>query len=231
MRGKRAVQFVANPGLLLDPLALALVVIGSLVVAAIRAGRADLRRAFAALRPMIAADPVADGVHALRAVRRIDRAAGIRSIAAADRVGASGPFIARAAAAIAEAPDADSYREDAEQQLDDRARRHRGAIEFWAGVADAAPALGLAGTVLGLIAMFARMDAPETMGPGMALALLTTLYGAVFANAVALPIARRLERLSEDELAWQRRAVAQLAAIAAREALDQHPVTRFRLTA
>jgi chemotaxis protein MotA len=52
--------------------------------------------------------------------------------------------------------------------------------------------------------MFAVMDDPSRIGPGMALALLTTLYGIVLSSAIAGPIAARLERLSEAELAWQR---------------------------
>jgi chemotaxis protein MotA len=59
------------------------------------------------------------------------------------------------------------------------------------------------GTVLGLIGMFASMGSPAQMGPAMALALLTTLYGLFLGNIVFGPLADRLERLSEAELAWQ----------------------------
>jgi chemotaxis protein MotA len=87
----------------------------------------------------------------------------------------------------------------------------------WLSVADAAPALGMAGTIIGLVGMFAAMDDPAKLGPSMALALLTTLYGVVIANIVAAPVAARLADLSERELAWQQEAVTRMLAIARRE--------------
>ncbi len=58
---------------------------------------------------------------------------------------------------------------------------------------ETAPAMGLVGTVVGLVAMLARLDRPEDIGPAMAVALLTTLYGVVLAHALLLPLARRAE--------------------------------------
>ena len=105
----------------------------------------------------------------------------------------------------------------ATQALADRAQRHGAAHRVWLSVADAAPALGMAGTILGLIGMFAAMDDPAALGPSMALALLTTFYGVVIANIIAAPIAARLADLSDRELAWQREAVDRMLVIARRE--------------
>ena len=57
---------------------------------------------------------------------------------------------------------------------------------------DAAPAFGMIGTLVGLVQMLANMDDPSAIGPAMAIALLTTLYGAVVANLICLPIADKL---------------------------------------
>lgn len=65
--------------------------------------------------------------------------------------------------------------------------------------ADVAPAMGLIGTLIGLVQMLGVLDTPSKIGPGMALALLTTLYGAVLAHLVLLPIAARLDRAAEDD--------------------------------
>src|SRR3546814_11602576 len=92
----------------------------------------------------------------------------------------------------------------AEQALADRAGRHGAAIKSWLAIADAAPALGMAGTIIGLIRMFAAMDDPSAIGGAMANALLPTLYGVVLANMIAGPIAERLPLLSEIGLAWLR---------------------------
>jgi chemotaxis protein MotA len=65
--------------------------------------------------------------------------------------------------------------------------------------ADVAPAMGLIGTLVGLVQMLGVLDTPSKIGPGMALALLTTLYGAVMAHLVLLPLAARLDRAAEDD--------------------------------
>ena len=63
----------------------------------------------------------------------------------------------------------------------------------------AAVQLGLIGTLLGLVQMLGNLSDPASIGPSMALALLTTFYGAVLANMVFLPLASKLERNSEAE--------------------------------
>jgi chemotaxis protein MotA len=62
-----------------------------------------------------------------------------------------------------------------------------------------APAFGMIGTLIGLVQMLASMDDPSMIGPSMAVALLTTLYGALIANLVCLPIADKLEFRSNQE--------------------------------
>jgi chemotaxis protein MotA len=64
---------------------------------------------------------------------------------------------------------------------------------------DAAPAFGMIGTLIGLVQMLASMDDPASIGPAMAVALLTTLYGAVIANFICLPLAEKLSLRSEQE--------------------------------
>lgn len=65
--------------------------------------------------------------------------------------------------------------------------------ELLARAADVAPALGLIGTLIGLVDMLGKLDDPSALGPGMAVALLTTLYGAVLAHMVLLPLAARVQ--------------------------------------
>lgn len=68
-------------------------------------------------------------------------------------------------------------------------------------IGDSAPAFGMIGTLVGLVQMLSTMDDPKTIGPAMAIALLTTLYGALIANLVALPIADKLEtKAAQDRL-------------------------------
>ncbi len=77
-------------------------------------------------------------------------------------------------------------------------RQATGVLMF-KSIAEAAPAMGMIGTLIGLVQMLANMDDPKSIGPAMAVALLTTLYGAVIANAIALPIAAKLKAISANE--------------------------------
>ena len=78
----------------------------------------------------------------------------------------------------------------------DRAAR---AVQVFETMGNYAPALGLIGTVIGLIQMLGALDNPATVGPAMATALITTFYGAIGANLVFLPIAGKLKNRSEEE--------------------------------
>ena len=77
--------------------------------------------------------------------------------------------------------------------------RHERGQAVFKGIGDSAPAMGMIGTLIGLVQMMSNMSDPSAIGPAMAVALLTTLYGAVIASAVALPIADKLAHRSAEE--------------------------------
>lgn len=77
--------------------------------------------------------------------------------------------------------------------------RHSTGASIFSSLADVAPAMGMIGTLIGLVAMLANMDDPKAIGPAMAIALLTTLYGAVIANAICSPIADKLKLRAGEE--------------------------------
>lgn len=77
--------------------------------------------------------------------------------------------------------------------------RHRWGAKVFSAMGDVAPAMGMIGTLVGLVQMLANMSDPASIGPAMAVALLTTLYGAVLANMVCIPIADKLTlRMTEE---------------------------------
>lgn len=197
-----------------DPLSLLIVLGGTILAAAARSSREEMARAFAALGPLVRADPELDRRAAMLAVGKIEALAEVRSIACADRVHSAERFLRRAARRLAEAAATEDFTRWGKEELARRARRHAGAIAVWRAAADAAPAMGMIGTVIGLIQMFAAMDDAARIGPAMALALLTTLYGVIVSSALAGPIAARLERLSEEEIAWQALALERLERLA-----------------
>lgn len=77
--------------------------------------------------------------------------------------------------------------------------RHLSGQQIFKAVADVAPAMGMIGTLIGLVQMLSNMSDPKSIGPAMAVAMLTTLYGAVIANLVAFPTAHKLELRSKEE--------------------------------
>lgn len=78
-------------------------------------------------------------------------------------------------------------------------QRHQKSTSVIRKMAEFAPAMGLIGTLIGLVQMLGNLQDPGTIGPSMAVALLTTFYGAVLANMVFLPLASKLERNSSEE--------------------------------
>jgi chemotaxis protein MotA len=77
--------------------------------------------------------------------------------------------------------------------------RHKQGQDILEGIGESAPAFGMIGTLIGLVQMLANMDDPKNIGPAMAVAILTTLYGALIANLVALPLASKLRNRSAEE--------------------------------
>lgn len=199
---------------LFDPAALALVAGGSLLVAALRSTRGDLGRAARSVRALFKADPAGEETLARRAVRQVERIVELRGIACADRADATSPFVRKAALRLADTPSAEAFAAWAASDLEARTARHQSVIAVWRAAADAAPSMGMVGTVLGLIAMFASMSDPAAIGPAMALALLTTLYGLALGTLLFGSAAARLERLSEAELRWQSAILVRLEVLA-----------------
>lgn len=86
------------------------------------------------------------------------------------------------------------------EDLEASVERHETGQRFFRSLGDVAPAFGMIGTLVGLVQMLGSLEDPDAIGPGMATALLTTLYGALFAQLVAIPIADALETRSRKEI-------------------------------
>jgi chemotaxis protein MotA len=78
-------------------------------------------------------------------------------------------------------------------------QRHHKSANVLRRMAEFSPAMGLIGTLIGLVQMLGNLQDPANIGPSMAVALLTTFYGAVLANMVFMPLAAKLERNSSEE--------------------------------
>lgn len=87
--------------------------------------------------------------------------------------------------------------------LDNLVERHETGKFIFDTIGKYAPAMGMIGTLIGLVAMLSDLSDPASIGKGLAVALLTTLYGSIIANAVAGPIADRLSKRSAEEVLYK----------------------------
>lgn len=79
-------------------------------------------------------------------------------------------------------------------------RRHKIGQDVFRGLANYAPAFGMIGTLIGLIQMLGHLDDPKALGPGMAVALITTFYGSMLSNLFFMPIAGKLNARTQQEI-------------------------------
>lgn len=110
-------------------------------------------------------------------------------------------FMQKGVDMLVDGHDADVVRATLQKDITLTSNRHETGAKMFTAIADVAPAMGMIGTLIGLVAMLSNMDDPKSIGPAMAVALLTTLYGAFLANVIAIPIAAKLTlRMSEEKL-------------------------------
>lgn len=95
--------------------------------------------------------------------------------------------------------DADVVKQLLTKDMMETVKRHDVGSKIWKQMGDVAPAMGMVGTLIGLVAMLSNMSDPASIGPAMAVALLTTLYGAMIANMIALPISDKVALRKDEE--------------------------------
>ena len=110
------------------------------------------------------------------------------------------PFIKRGIQMAVDGTDPELIEVIMEAEIENQVMRHQQGKSLLDGLGKYAPALGMIGTLLGLIAMLANMDDPSSIGAGMSVALITTLYGALIANLIFLPMADKLALRSSEEI-------------------------------
>lgn len=101
---------------------------------------------------------------------------------------------------VTDGADESKLKEELEAYMGAVEDRHALAPAMFRKLAAYAPSFGMVGTVIGLVNMLGALSSPEELGGGMALALLTTLYGVLFANILFQPFAERLEKLHAEEM-------------------------------
>src|SRR6202162_444536 len=135
----------------------------------------------------------------------VDELAGLAEVArksgpvGLEKVEIEDPFLAKGIRLVADGYDTNFIRDNLERDRDNFLTHLDEGQKIYRAVGDCAPAFGMIGTLIGMVQMFANMTDPSKLGPFMATALLATLYGALVANLMCLPIADKLHLKLVDE--------------------------------
>ncbi len=127
------------------------------------------------------------------------------------------PFLVKGLQLAADGHEPSALEQMLVREIDYIRDRHESGAEIFAAMGAYAPAMGMIGTLIGLVQMLQTMDDPSTIGPAMAVALLTTFYGAVAANILFIPLSGKLKTRSQFELLKKELIVAGMTSILAGE--------------
>jgi len=137
----------------------------------------------------------------------VDEIAGLAEIArkqgpiGLEKVEVDDSFLAKGIRFVADGYETEFIRDNLERDRDNFLSHLDEGQKIYRAIGDCAPAFGMIGTLIGMVQMFANMTDPSKLGPFMATALLATLYGAVVANILCLPIADKLHlKLADEEI-------------------------------
>ncbi|MEX0655202.1 MAG: motility protein A [Phycisphaeraceae bacterium] len=188
----------------LDPMSMILVVGGSCTIIFFSMPARNIKGVVAVVKKAFfhSSKPIEQLIDDLVSYAEIARRDGILSLENTTK-DIDDPFIVRGIQMAVDGTDPELIEQIMETELENLIDRHetgRGTLDL---LGKYAPAFGMIGTLIGLVLMLANLDEPSKIGPGMAVAILTTLYGAVIANAVALPLSDRLARRSSEEVLYK----------------------------
>lgn len=110
------------------------------------------------------------------------------------------PYIKKGISLVMDGFSPELIKQILEIEIDALEKRHSRGYEIVYKAGEVAPAWGMVGTIIGLVIMLLQLDDPSLLGPGIALALLTTFYGIVLSQLVFHPIADKLAKQSQDEI-------------------------------
>lgn len=130
---------------------------------------------------------------------RMSRIARRKGLLGLDKAKINNTFFSKGLQLCADGRDVDFIRKMLTKEMDLAIQRQEISERVFRAIGDSAPAFGMFGTLVGLIQMLSNMQDPTTIGSGMAVALLTTLYGVLIAHLVALPISDKLQAKTYQE--------------------------------
>ncbi|MDH5722198.1 MAG: MotA/TolQ/ExbB proton channel family protein [Alphaproteobacteria bacterium] len=140
----------------------------------------------------------------LMALAIIARKRGILALSTYDTQTSKEPFLAKSIQLVVDGFSAQDIERILKDEIDKEIERDERAASMLKRASEIAPAMGLIGTLVGLVQMLADLENPDTIGPAMAVALLTTFYGAILGTVVLSPMAAKLEKACSDNILLKR---------------------------
>ncbi len=137
-----------------------------------------------------------DVVDTMVQIAEISRREGILAL---ERVETNNPLLKKAMQLIADTAEPELIHSTVIIEISSLQKRHSISIGVFQKMGGLAPAMGMLGTLIGLIQMLGQLSNPDALGPAMAVALITTLYGTILANLIFLPLATKLKSRSTQE--------------------------------
>ena len=193
-----AVILGVSPSVFINPASLLIVVGGTLLVVLAKFSFAQFLGAFtAAARAFKFKLPETQAsIEELVDISNVARKEGVLGL---ENRELSSPFLSQGIQMLVDGQDGDTIKHLLNKERLMTLDHNRSGAKVFTAMADVAPAMGMIGTLIGLVQMLSNMEDPKSIGPAMAVALLTTLYGAMIATMIASPIADKLSlRMTEE---------------------------------
>ncbi len=193
-----AIVFGGSPLLFVNIPSILIVLIGSMFIVSMKFSLPQLKNAFkVAFNAFLwKATPPQELIALALKLAKIARKDGLLKL---EEENIENEYFARAIQLVVDGTDVEIAETMLNHERSITVMRHEEGKNIFMAINDVAPAMGMIGTLIGLVQMLSNMSDVATIGPAMAVALLTTLYGAILANMVAKPIADKLSMRSDEE--------------------------------
>jgi len=185
-------DFVNVPGL-------AIVVVGTVAVTLTKFRLSTIGTSFKLALSTVFFDRTENPVMIIQQVKELSMIVRKEGILGLENSEIETPFLAKGIALCIDGHPSEFIEELLIQELEQSLERYESAEKVFRGIAQTAPGLGMLGTLVGLVQMLNNMGDPASVGPAMAVALLTTFYGAFIDQVIASPLADKLNMKSMDE--------------------------------
>lgn len=178
-----------------------IVILGTMAVTAVSYTGDELEKAWGTIKHSIARKVTSPERMATQLIdlSLLARKKGILSLTNYDRELSKEPFLKQAIQLVSDGFQANDIEHFLQQEIETGMDRNRKSAAILRRASEVAPGMGLIGTLIGLVQMLSQLDNPATIGPAMAIALLTTFYGAVMGTVVLAPLATKIERNAGEE--------------------------------